>query len=174
MDVLPAGGGEPIPELPHMKTPERFPRRHGTYPAKTLGRRHFRVPKARLCSRVLLCLFALCAQIVVPIAHRYLLDVEETASDAMGSAGYPCRTGDSSNGAWGEQRGVPSSRSSHDAESCAICQVLLHASSLAGASPQGLAHALPSVNAPDCDRTGFDLARFIPSESSPRAPPSLT
>lgn len=174
MDVLPADAFEPIPELPQMKTPGRFPSHHGRHPAKTLGRIRFCVLRARSCSNVLLCLFALVAQIVVPIAHRYFLDVEETARNAMISAGHPCRTGDSPNGssAWGERRKAPSSRSSHDAESCAICQVLLHASSFVGTGPQELAHALPIANLLNSDHSGFDLARFIPEESIPRAPPS--
>jgi hypothetical protein len=75
-------------------------------------------------SRALFCLFAIAAQVFLPIAHTYQLDAEEVSDRLESGIASTCAHGlsDSGHAIGGPQK--PSHHQHHDPSTCPICQLL--------------------------------------------------
>ena len=125
----------------------------------------------RYCSGILLCLVAAFAQIVLPIAHRYFLDVTEAVGKTRCSVEDFLRAGNPAVAAQaGSIRGL-SGHSPHDPDTCAVCQAILHASNFLGATMAGPVCAPLSTDLYDLDGSQGIPVRHESTENLPRAPP---
>jgi len=128
-------------------------------------------PGRQICIRALFCLFALMAQVFLPIAHSCHICTEELLDGPESGSVYFCDRESLTHPAQAILGPHEASHHHHDPFSCSICQLVFHSHKLLLSNDSTGSVILEHVKLPPVDDCYPGISASYASGCGPRAPP---